>query len=104
MVEHLVVAQVAVGSSPIFRPRNFKPVSRDTGFSVTLEEKVMTESPSLLEYAYTHVQTEATTGYFSCEPQGLDETQALLLLESRPWDDFLHLHCLRLLYEKNVAE
>lgn len=64
----------------------------------------MTESPSLLEYAYTHVQTEATTGYFSCEPQGLDETQALLLLESRPWDDFLHLHCLRLLYEKNVAE
>ena len=39
----------------------------------------MTENPPLLEYAYTHAQTEATTGYFSCEPQGLDEDQALRL-------------------------
>lgn len=35
LVEHLVVAQVAVGSSPIFRPINICPasVSHDAGFS-----------------------------------------------------------------------
>ena len=64
----------------------------------------MTENPPLLEYAYTHAQTEATTGYFSCEPQGLDEDQALRRLESTPWDDFLHIHCLRLLYAKSLTE
>ena len=64
----------------------------------------MTESPPLLEYAYTHAQTEATTGYFSCEPQGLDEDQALRRLENTPWDDFLHLHCLRLLHGKSLEE
>ena len=64
----------------------------------------MTESPPLLEYTYTHVQTEATTGYFSCEPQGLDEEQALRRLESVPWDDFLHVHCLRLLYAKDLTK
>lgn len=63
----------------------------------------MTESPPLLEYAYAHTQTEATTGYFSCEPQGLDEEQALRRLESVPWDDFLHLHCLRLLHGKSLT-
>lgn len=64
----------------------------------------MTENPPLLEYAYTHAQTEATTGYFSCEPQGLDEEQALRRLESTPWDDFLHIHCLRLLYAKSMTD
>lgn len=64
----------------------------------------MNENLPLLEYAYTHVQTEATTGYFACEPQGLDETQALLRLESCPWDDFLHAYCLRRLYGKSLSE
>lgn len=64
----------------------------------------MTERPPLLEYAYTHEQTEATTGYFSCEPQGLNEEEALRRLEESPWDDFLHLHCLRLLYGKSLTE
>ena len=50
----------------------------------------------VLDYAYTHEQTQATTGYFSCvPPQGLSFEQALARLEAAPMDDFLHLHLLR---------
>ena len=50
----------------------------------------------VLDYAYTHEQTQATTGYFSCvPPQGLSFEQALTRLEAAPMDDFLHLHLLR---------
>ncbi len=52
--------------------------------------------PETLEYRYTHTATEATTGYFSCEPQGLkDLDDALARLEAAPMDDFLHQHLLR---------
>ena len=50
----------------------------------------------VLDYAYTHEQTQATTGYFSCvPPQSLSFDQALARLEAAPMDDFLHLHLLR---------
>lgn len=50
----------------------------------------------VLDYAYTHEQTQATTGYFSCvPPQSLRFEQALTRLEAAPMDDFLHLHLLR---------
>ena len=50
----------------------------------------------VLDYAYTHEQTQATTGYFSCvPPQSLSFEQALARLEAAPMDDFLHLHLLR---------
>lgn len=57
--------------------------------------------PPLIEYAYRHVTTKATTGYFSCEPpESLALEAALELLEGSPLDDFLHLHCLRALSAK----
>ncbi|MEG6501998.1 bacteriocin, partial [Desulfovibrio sp. 1214_IL3152] len=50
----------------------------------------------VLDYAYTHEQTQATTGYFSCvPPEDLDFEAALERLEAAPLDDFLHLHLLR---------
>ena len=50
----------------------------------------------VLEYAYTHEQTQATTGYFSCVPPAdMDFEAALARLEAAPMDDFLHLHLLR---------
>lgn len=50
----------------------------------------------VMDYAYVHEQTEATTGYFSCVPsQSLDFDAALARLEAAPMDDFLHLHLLR---------
>lgn len=52
----------------------------------------------VLDYTYTHSQTQATTGYFSCEPPAsLSLEAALQRLEACPLDDFLHLHCLRAL-------
>lgn len=49
-----------------------------------------------LHYNYTHTATEATTGYFSCEPEGLETLEnALARLEAAPMDDFLHQHLLR---------
>ena len=52
----------------------------------------------MLDYAYTHEQTQATTGYFSCvPPEDLDFDRALERLEAAPMDDFLHLHLLKLL-------
>ena len=50
----------------------------------------------VLDYAYTHEQTQATTGYFSCvPPEELEFEAALERLEAAPLDDFLHLHLLR---------
>lgn len=51
-----------------------------------------------LDYTYAHSRTEATTGYFSCEPPAsLSREAALERLEACPLDDFLHQHCLRTL-------
>ena len=59
----------------------------------------------VLDYAYTHEQTQATTGYFSCvPPDGLSFEQALARLEAAPMDDFLHQHLLRLLAAKPQSE
>ena len=55
----------------------------------------------VLDYAYIHEQTQATTGYFSCvPPESLDFDAALQRLEDAPMDDFLHLHLLRALAAK----
>lgn len=49
----------------------------------------------MLHYNYTHTRTEATTGYFSCEPHPLPPLDAaLLLLAERPLDEFMRRHIL----------
>ncbi len=49
-----------------------------------------------LKYIYKHSSTEATTGYFSCEPDpALDIEQGLKILAKSPLDDFLHQYILR---------
>ena len=59
----------------------------------------------VLEYAYTHEQTQATTGYFSCVPPvNLGFDAALERLEAAPMDDFLHQHILRLLSAEKTEE
>lgn len=59
----------------------------------------------VMDYAYVHEQTEATTGYFSCiPPQSLDFDAALARLEAAPMDDFLHLHLLRQLGARATEE
>lgn len=56
----------------------------------------MNRPDEMLDYTYTHSQTQATTGYFSCEPPAsLTWEAALDRLEAAPLDDFLHQHCLR---------
>ena len=61
--------------------------------------------PQHIDYAYTHSQTQATTGYFSCEPPAsLGEEEAFALLEESPLDDFLHQHLLRLCSKKSPEE
>ena len=58
-----------------------------------------------LDYAYAHERTQATTGYFSClPPASLSFDAALDRLEAAPYDDFLHLHLLRLLGKNRPAE
>lgn len=58
----------------------------------------------VLEYAYRHEQTQATTGYFSCvPPEGMSFEAALARLEAAPMDDFMHLHLLRLLAAEDAA-
>lgn len=60
---------------------------------------------SVLEYAYTHEETQATTGYFSCVPPAdLGFDAALQRLEAAPMDDFLHQHLLRLLSAEKTEE
>lgn len=57
-----------------------------------------------LDYTYAHSRTEATTGYFSCEPPAsLSWEAALERLEACPLDDFLHQHCLRTTAHKGAA-
>lgn len=49
-----------------------------------------------MHYTYTLTGTEATTGYFSCEPpRGLSFAGGLAWLEEHPADDFMHLWLLR---------
>ncbi|MDL2314322.1 bacteriocin, partial [Desulfovibrio sp. OttesenSCG-928-C14] len=49
-----------------------------------------------LHYQYLHSQTEATTGYFSCEPEPAPGLARLLeLLQEKPLDTFLRNHALR---------
>lgn len=50
----------------------------------------------MLHYRYTHTGTEATTGYFSCEPVPVPALEdALRLLAKTPLDDFLRRHLIR---------
>ncbi len=58
-----------------------------------------------LHYVYKHTSTEATTGYFACEPEpamGLEES--LNQLVATPYDDFLHRHLLRSLVASTLDE
>ncbi len=49
-----------------------------------------------LRYSYKHSTTEATTGYFSCEPEpALSIEQGLDVLVNSPLDDFMHQYVLR---------
>ena len=49
----------------------------------------------MLRYSYVHTATEATTGYFSCEPSPpLSLEEALHYLASHPLDDFMRRHVL----------
>lgn len=57
-----------------------------------------------LSYTYTHSVTQATTGYFSCEPPlGYGLEQALDDLQRTPLDDFLHNYALRALCDLPTA-
>lgn len=56
-------------------------------------------------YAYTHTATEATTGYFSCEPvTELPFEDALARLCDSPMDEFLHTFALRQLGKRSPDE
>ncbi len=58
-----------------------------------------------MDYTYTHTQTLATTGYFSCDPAlDISEEDLLAQLEASPMDDFLHLYILREYCKKNLDE
>lgn len=62
-------------------------------------------SPNTLHYAYRHTVTEATTGYFSCEPDPeLTFDAALARLEATPLDEFLHRMLLRYLGARPLEE
>ncbi|MBR4741690.1 MAG: YcaO-like family protein, partial [Desulfovibrio sp.] len=51
----------------------------------------------MFEYTYTHTQTVANTGYFSCEPpKNLDRESLLARLVECPFDTFLHRHLLQI--------
>ncbi len=58
-----------------------------------------------LHYAYKHSTTEATTGYFSCEPEpALSIEEALEKLVTSPLDEFLHSYILRELLKLSYLE
>ena len=62
-------------------------------------------SVSPLAYRYAHVATEATTGYFSCEPpDDLDLEDGLDRLRLSPNDTFLHRYLLGRLRERPLSE
>ena len=49
----------------------------------------------MIQYKYTHTQTEATTGYFSCEPHPVPTLDAALAcLVEHPFDEFMRRHIL----------
>lgn len=49
----------------------------------------------MMRYRYVHTATEATTGYFSCEPSPFPSlAEALTYLASHPLDDFIRRHLL----------
>ncbi len=51
-----------------------------------------------IDYIYTHQETQASTGYFSCLPTPEPAlAESLRLLAERPLDSFLHRHVLRTL-------
>lgn len=59
----------------------------------------------MMRYAYTHIATEATTGYFACEPEpALSLAEALTYLARRPLDEFMRRHCIRRMLAMSAAE
>ena len=65
----------------------------------------MTHHTSMQKYQYTHTSTEATTGYFSCEPYprpGLEE--ALQYMVRHPLDSFMRRYLLSRLIDISLAE
>lgn len=59
----------------------------------------------MMHYRYTHTTTEATTGYFSCEPSpALSVEDALRFLAGRPLDDFMRRHVLLQLSSLSARE
>lgn len=57
------------------------------------------------EYLYTHTSTEATTGYFSCEPHPRPELgEALRYISRHPRDSFMRRHLLSRLINVSSAE
>ncbi len=69
-----------------------------------------------LQYTYTHIQTSATTGYFSCEPENLDfgqseklgkalaASKAMKRFEATPNDTFLRDVLLRMMLNLPTEE
>lgn len=59
----------------------------------------------MMQYIYAHSQTEATTGYFSCEPETpLSVPQLLAYLASHPYDSFMRRHALHVCSNLPVAD
>ncbi len=57
-----------------------------------------------LKYNYKHTATEATTGYFTCEPpSSMDIEHYLDYLCAAPLDDFMHRKALQVLMEHSTA-
>lgn len=58
-----------------------------------------------MQYKYTHTVTEATTGYFSCEPHPpLSLSEALEFLAAHPLDNFMRRHILKRMAEMESAD
>ena len=62
-------------------------------------------SETMMHYKYTHTQTEATTGYFSCEPHPAPSLcDCLAYLAEHPLDDFMRRHLLNHITAMPVKE
>ncbi len=58
-----------------------------------------------MRYLYTHKETKATTGYFTCQPDPEPILkEALDALRASPLDEFMHRHILHIMLRKPVAE
>ncbi len=58
-----------------------------------------------IHYAYKHTSTEATTGYFSCEPEpSLALSACFEQLANSPLDEFMHRYVLRKLMQMPLTE